>query len=186
MDTWSRVILVIPNNTGCFNLFHSLCSHETQDFIGSIFKRKDLIMKAYVPATLIAILFMLLGCATSSTIPQGAKSIGHYAGSFSGFEYQGDSRMTLYEMPDGRLEFSGSFSYDPRQYDLPSMNLPDAENAIIGFKGQAQANTLNGMFFGNVSGTISGMLSDDRTAVKGQFVITTPTRLEGVWEAQKK
>jgi hypothetical protein len=147
---------------------------------------KGFAMKYYATVPLIAIVFMLFGCAGSSNLPQGAKSLGVFTGTYSGFEYQGSSRVTLYEMPDGSGGFNGSFSYDPRQGWLLSQNVPDAENAIIGFKGQMQGNTLQGTFFGNVSGTISGSLSAERSQMEGQFVITTPVRLEGVWEARKK
>ena len=142
-------------------------------------------MKALAVLISIGMIFMLLGCASTS-IPQGAQQTGLYLGEFRGFDVAGASRVVLFKQADGSEGFAGKFSYDSSKQVNLSRELFGTESTTVGFKGQIAGNELTGAFFGPISGTVTGAFSEDRKKIEGSYVVSAPVRGNGVWEAQIK
>ena len=120
------------------------------------------------------VLLGLIGCASS--MPQGAKKIGRYEGTFRGQQIFGVCKIDLYQLLDGSESFEGKF--------MPTNKNPKMR--VIGEKtGKSLEGTLSGV--GLLAGsTIKGILSDDKSIINGTFSLNMLNRQKGTWKATIK
>ena len=120
---------------------------------------------------------LLMSCAGSKFIPEGSQSLGIYEGPFDGDVYGGSIRIHLFQTPEGDKLFTGTVAVVDAQ--------PSESNALF-VRGKMTANSLEGKFQGDASGTLSGQLSSDGNHLTGSFSLAAPALNEGTWQAKKK
>ena len=118
---------------------------------------------------------LLMSCAGSKFIPEGSQSLGVYEGTFDGVRYGGTIRIHLFQTPEGDKLFKATVGIEPFE--------PDVGSALF-VRGKMTANSLEGEFQGNASGTLSGQLSSDGNQLTGSFNLTDLNN--GTWQAKKK
>ena len=118
---------------------------------------------------------LLMSCAGSKLIPEGSLSLGVYEGSFDGVRYGGTIWIHLFQTPEGDKLFGATIAIEPFE--------PDVDLALF-VRGKMTANSLEGEFQGNASGTLSGQLSSDGHQLTGSFNLTDLNN--GTWQAKKK
>ena len=119
---------------------------------------------------------LLIGCAGSRFIPEGSQILDIYDGSFDGVRYGGTIRVHLFQTSGGDKQFRATISTEPSEPAVPRA-------LFVG--GKMAANSLEGEFQGNASGTFNGQLSSDGNQLTGSFNITSPGINEGTWQAKK-
>jgi hypothetical protein len=92
-------------------------------------------------------------------------------------KYGGTIRIQLFQMSEGDKLFEVTVATEPNERTVPS---------ALFVRGKMTANSLEGKFQGNASGTLSGRLSSDGSQLSGFFNITAPGLNDGTWQAQKK
>jgi hypothetical protein len=120
---------------------------------------------------------LLMSCAGSKFIPEGSRSLGVYEGSFDGVIYGGTIRIQLFQTSEADKLFEVTVATEPNERTVP---------AALFVRGKMTANSLEGKFQGNASGTLSGRLSSDGSQLSGSFNITAPGLNDGTWQAHKK
>jgi len=123
---------------------------------------------------------LLMSCAGSKSIPaklipEGSQSLGVYEGAFRGDMSKGSILIHLFQTPEGDKLFGATISIEPFE--------PDVGLALF-VRGKMTANSLEGEFQGNASGTLSGQLSSDGHQLTGSFNLTDLNN--GTWQAKKK
>ena len=118
---------------------------------------------------------LLMSCAGSKFIPEGSQSLDVYEGSFDGVRYGGTIRVHLFQTPEGDKLFRASVALEPFG--------PGVGSALF-VRGKMTANSLEGEFQGNASGTLSGQLSSDGHQLTGSFNLTDLNN--GTWQAKNK
>ena len=117
----------------------------------------------------------LIGCASS--MPQGAKKIGRYEGTFRGQQIFGVCKIDLYQLPNGNEAFEGKF--------MPTNKNP--KMSVIGkMTGKNLEGTLSGVGLTMDGSTITGVLSDDKSNMNGTFSLNMLKRQKGTWKATVK
>jgi len=119
---------------------------------------------------------LLMSCGGSKSIPEGSHTLGVFKGSFDGVRYGGSIRIHLFQTPEGEKLFRATVSVEPNERTVP---------AALFVRGKMTANSLEGEFQGNTSGTLSGQLSSDGSQLTGSFNITAPGLNDGTWQAHK-
>ena len=117
----------------------------------------------------------LYGCGGSS-LPQGARKIGRYEGTFTTALFNGICQVDLYRLPDGSGTFEGYFQ---------AIN----EDYFFSMKGELTGYTLEGTFSGEGlfgGSTISGVLARDKNSMSGTFALDAPDSPKGTWKAKRK
>ena len=120
---------------------------------------------------------MLISCAGSKFIPEGSRSLGVYEGSFDGVIYGGTIRIQLFQTSEGDKLFKATVAVGSAEPTVP---------IALFVHGKITANSLEGEFQGDASGTLSGQLSSDGSQLTGSFNITAPGLNDGTWQAHKK
>jgi hypothetical protein len=128
----------------------------------------------------IAILFgavsLLMSCAGLEFIPKGSRAIGIYDGYFYGVRYGGSIRIFLYQTPANEKLFLATIALEPGNRDHPSAFFA---------RGKMTANSLEGTFQGNATGTLSGQMSPDGRELSGAINLTAPDLNNGSWQAKR-
>ena len=117
----------------------------------------------------------LMNCAVSKFIPEGSQSLGVYEGSFDGVRYGGTIRIHLFQTPEGDKLFRATVAVEHCERSVGS---------ALFVRGKMTANSLEGEFQGNASGTLSGQLSSGGNQLTGSFNLTDLNN--GTWQAKKK
>ena len=120
---------------------------------------------------------LLMSCAGSKFIPEGSRSLGVYEGSFDGVIYGGTIRIQLFQTSEGDKLFKATVAVGSAEPTVP---------IALFVHGKITANSLEGEFQGDASGTLSGQLSSDGSQLTGSFNITAPGLNDGTWKAKKK
>ncbi len=120
---------------------------------------------------------LLMSCAGSKYIPEGSQSLGVFEGSFDGVRYGGTIRIHLFQTPEGDKRFRATVAVEPSEPTVPR---------ALFVHGKMTANSLEGVFQGSASGTLSGRLSSDDNQLTGSFNLTAPGINDGTWQAKKK
>jgi len=115
----------------------------------------------------------VLGCTSTlvTGVPEGSVLVGVYEGKFNGTGNEGSIEVKLYRSPDGSMPCYGNFG---------------EEGSYLNFRGEMQADELQGQILLPLEGTISGKLSDDGEALNGTYKFTLPPFDHGTWQAQKQ
>jgi hypothetical protein len=128
----------------------------------------------------IAILFgavsLLMSCAGLEFIPKGSRALGIYDGYFYGVRYGGSIRIFLYQTPANEKLFLATIALEPGNRDHPSAFFA---------RGKMTANSLEGTFQGNATGTLSGQMSPDGRELSGAINLTAPDLNNGSWQAKR-
>jgi hypothetical protein len=127
-------------------------------------------------AILFGVVSLLMGCAELEFIPKGSRSLGVYDGYFYGVRYGGSIRVFLYQTPADEKLFLVTIALEPGKRDHPSAFFA---------RGKMTANSLEGTFQGNATGTLSGQMSPDGRELSGSINLTAPDLNNGNWQAQK-
>lgn len=123
-----------------------------------------------------------MSCAGSKSIPaklipEGSQSLGVYEGAFRGDMSKGSILIHLFQTPEGDKLFRAT---------VDVKDAPFIENKVLFVRGKMTANSLEGEFQGDASGTIGGQLSPDDNQLTGSFIITAPGFLNyGTWKTTK-
>jgi hypothetical protein len=125
---------------------------------------------------LFGIASLLMSCAGLQFIPKGSRSLGVYDGYFYGVRYGGSIRIFLYQTPEKEDLFMATIALEPGKRDHPS---------AFFVRGKMTANSLEGEFQGNATGTLSGRLSPDGNRFTGSINLTAPDLNDGTWQAEK-
>jgi len=125
----------------------------------------------------IGVVCLLISCAGSKFIPEGSRSLGVYEGSFDGVIYGGTIRIQLFQTSEGDKLFKATVAVGSAEPTVP---------IALFVHGKITANSLEGEFQGDASGTLSGQLSSDGSQLTGSFNITAPGLNDGTWKAKKK
>ena len=89
--------------------------------------------------------------------------------------YGGTIQIQLFQTSEGDKLFTGTVAVVDAQ--------PSESNALF-VRGKITANSLEGEFQGNASGTLSGQLSSGGNQLTGSFNLTDLNN--GTWQAKKK
>ena len=133
--------------------------------------------KSFTIIILFWVICLLTSCAGLNFIPEGSQSLGDYEGSFDGDVYGGTIQIQLFQMPEGDKLFKATVDVKDAQ--------PFEAKALF-VRGKMTANSLEGVFQGDASGTLSGQLSSDDNQLTGSFNLTAPGLNDGTWQAKKK
>jgi len=125
----------------------------------------------------LGVVCLLISCAGSKFIPEGSRSLGVYEGSFDGVIYGGTIRIQLFQTSEGDKLFKATVAVGSAEPTVP---------IALFVHGKITANSLEGEFQGDASGTLSGQLSSDGSQLTGSFNITAPGLNDGTWKAKKK
>ena len=121
----------------------------------------------------IGVVCLLISCAGSKFIPEGSRSLGVYEGSFDGVIYGGTIRIQLFQTSEGDKLFKATVAVGSAEPTVP---------IALFVHGKITANSLEGEFQGDASGTLSGQLSSDGSQLTGSFNITAPGLNDGTWK----
>jgi hypothetical protein len=113
------------------------------------------------------------GCASATItgVPEGSGLVGVYKGTFNGTFNDGSVEVKLYRSPDGSKLFFGNFG---------------EEGSYLNFRGELQAEELQGQILLPLEKTISGKLSSDEETLSGTYKFTLPPFDHGTWQARKQ
>jgi hypothetical protein len=116
---------------------------------------------------------VVVGCASATItgVPEGSVLTGVYEGTFDGAFNEGSVKVKLYRSPDGGKPFFGNFG---------------EEGSYLNFRGEMQADELQGQILLPLEGTISGKLSSDGDSLSGTYKFTLPPFDHGTWNAHKQ
>ena len=120
---------------------------------------------------------LLMSCAGSKYIPEGSQALGVYEGSLDGDVYGGTIQIQLFQTSEGDKLFKATVAVGSAEPTVP---------IALFVHGKITANSLEGEFQGDASGTLSGQLSSDGSQLTGSFNITAPGLNDGTWKAKKK
>lgn len=116
---------------------------------------------------------LMFGCtsATITGVPDGSVLVGVYQGTFDGVANQGSIEVKLYRSPDGGQPVFGNFG---------------EEGSYLNFRGEMQADELQGQILLPLEGTIAGKISSGGQALSGTYKFTVPPFDHGTWQARKQ
>jgi hypothetical protein len=116
---------------------------------------------------------LMFGCtsATITGVPDGSVLVGVYQGTFDGLANQGSIEVKLYRSPGGGQPVFGNFG---------------EEGSYLNFRGEMQADELQGQILLPLEGTIAGKLSPDGQTLSGTYKFTVPPFDHGTWQARKQ
>jgi hypothetical protein len=125
---------------------------------------------------LFGLVSLLTSCAGLKFIPRGSQPLGVYDGYFYGVRYGGSIRVFLYLTPEKDKLFLATIAVEPDGRDRPK---------ALFVRGKMTDSSLEGVFQGNATGTLTGRLSSDGSQFTGSINLTAPDLNNGNWEAKE-